>query len=429
MKPPVRVTVHVERDPGGTMSDTEPWASPSQEPSSGGGAQQPPPPGAAAQPPRAPQVPPLGPLGGGAPYGGPPGWTPPPKPGLVPLRPLTLGDILSGAFGVFRRNPRTTFGTSVLFQILSLILLLVVAGGAALFAFDRYQSALPSQRESLLAGSILGVVAAALVPVVVQIAITAILQGLFVVETSHQVVGERMRLRGLLGQARGRIGALVGWSFLLIAAWILGLALLAGAVALLAVAGGTVSTVAAVLLAVFGALGAFAVAAWFGTKTVFVPSILMLERTTIRTAVARSWRLTRQSFWRTFGIVALVAVIISVANGVVNVPVSILGQIGGGLVRPNGELNSDGLPSYIVVNVVGQFVSLVIASIGAVIQSATVALLYIDQRMRREALDLDLARYAELRAQGVRPLPDPYRTPDRAVPGSGPAPWAGQTAP
>ncbi len=272
-------------------------------------------------------------------------------------------------------------------------------------------------------------IAAALIPYLATIAVTAILQGLFVVETSHQVVGERMRLRGLLGQARGRIGALVGWSLLLVAAWVVGLGLLAGAVTLLAIAGGTVSTVAAVLLGVFGALGAAVVAVWLGTKTVFVPSILMLERTSIRAAVARSWRLTRQSFWRTFGIIALVTVIIAVANSVVGVPVSIVAQIGGGLVRPNGELNSDGLTSYIVVNVVGQFVSLVIASIGAVIQSATIALLYIDQRMRREALDLDLARYAELRAQGVRPLPDPYRTPDRPAAGSGRAAWAGPTAP
>ena len=39
------------------------------------------------------------------------------------------------------------------------------------------------------------------------------------------------------------------------------------------------------------------------------------------------------------------------------------------------------------------------AAIGAVVTGATTALLYVDPRMRREGLDLELARYVETPAE------------------------------
>ena len=48
---------------------------------------------------------------GPTPFGAPastPGWSPPPKPGLIPLRPLSLGVILGGSFSVLRKSPQAT---------------------------------------------------------------------------------------------------------------------------------------------------------------------------------------------------------------------------------------------------------------------------------------------------------------------------------
>src|SRR3954464_11458745 len=47
---------------------------------------------------------------------GQPGWNPgyaptaAPKPGIIPLRPLGVGELLDGAFAVIRRYPRATLG-------------------------------------------------------------------------------------------------------------------------------------------------------------------------------------------------------------------------------------------------------------------------------------------------------------------------------
>ncbi|GAA4686624.1 hypothetical protein [Frondihabitans cladoniiphilus] len=421
--------VDVNDESGGTMSDDTPagWAAPG-----GGGwaapaGGEPVPPSAPegrpqpqAQPPQYPapqQYPapgqyPQPPQYQRAPFAGPPpGWAPPPKPGLVPLRPLTLGDILGASFRVFRRNPRTTFGTSLLFQAVVLLVTLGVGAGIGVTAYTTLSSALPQDRDAAVPGVLAGALGALLLPLVLTIAVSAILQGLFVLETSHQVVGEKMRLGGLLRQARGRLGALVGWVLLLIAAFAVLTAVIIGLIALLAITGGTAGVVFSVIVGLVGFFGVIALAVWILTKTALVPSILVLERLTLGRAIARSWRLTRRSFWRTFGIIALTIVIVQVASSVVSAPLSFLGQIGGGLLSPNGDLDTAALGPLIATSLAGQVVNLIFGAIGAVIEAAAIALVYIDLRIRREGLDLDLVRYVELRSQGVQPLPEPYRTP------------------
>lgn len=39
------------------------------------------------------------------------------KPGIIPLRPLTLGDIFNGAVGYIRANPKATLGLTAIVVI------------------------------------------------------------------------------------------------------------------------------------------------------------------------------------------------------------------------------------------------------------------------------------------------------------------------
>src|SRR5690349_21204805 len=62
-----------------------------------------------------------------------------PKPGVIPLRPLGVGEILDGAFASIRRNPRTILGISAVIITISAIVstalsltLLNLAGGVSL---------------------------------------------------------------------------------------------------------------------------------------------------------------------------------------------------------------------------------------------------------------------------------------------------------
>ena len=58
-------------------------------------------------------------------------------------------------------------------------------------------------------------------------------------------------------------------------------------------------------------------------------------------------------------------------------------------------------------------IGLVLGAVAAVVQSAATALIYIDLRMRKEGLDLELARFVES-APGVGV--DPYRSTSAGTP-------------
>jgi hypothetical protein len=60
-----------------------------------------------------------------------------------------------------------------------------------------------------------------------------------------------------------------------------------------------------------------------------------------------------------------------------------------------------------VVLVISAALVTVTTAIGLVLQSATASLLYIDLRMRKEGLDLELSRFVEARQTGAE-VADPY---------------------
>src|SRR5205807_1271709 len=102
----------------------------------------PPPPGYGGPPPG------YWPAGGYPPpgYGAPPGGYPPPgypppgyppgygapqalKPGVIPLRPLTLSDIFNGAVAYIRANPKATLGLTTVVVVAAQLFALVLSVG------------------------------------------------------------------------------------------------------------------------------------------------------------------------------------------------------------------------------------------------------------------------------------------------------------
>ncbi|MGZ0212912.1 MAG: hypothetical protein ACKVI4_10585 [Actinomycetales bacterium] len=403
------------------MSDSSPWQSPDSSSADGTKPLAPPAPSSAYTAGSAPAVAPGTP---GTPprYGtAAPGWTPPPKPGLIPLQPLGLGTILSASLLVLRRNPRPTFGLSLLIMSLVTVGSLVLVGIVTFAGVERTLSASEADAATIEAGATAGLILSAFFAVALSLVGGAILQGIVSLEVARGTVGERLRLRGLWNAAKGRIGALIGWSALVMVAVFIGIAVVAGVSVLLFTFGDTAGIVFGVLTMLGGFLIAGFLAAWLGTFFAFVPSALMIERLPLMLAIRRSWSLVRGNFWRTLGILLLIMVIVNIVSSVVTAPLSVIGGLGVGLLNPTGNEEA-GIVGFIVLYIVTIVVSVVISAVTIVIQAAAPALLYIDMRMRKEGFDLELARFVEARNAGDLSVPDPYLTldssPSRAKPAS-----------
>ncbi|TFB65417.1 hypothetical protein E3N85_14975 [Cryobacterium sp. Hz9] len=341
------------------------------------------------------------------------GWAPPPKPGLIPLRPIGFGTLLGASFQVLRRNPKATFGSGLIVQAVIMLVTVVIMGLVTLWALDRIDSAPFDQRDAVTAGSVLAGALSAIVPIALSVIASALLQAVIVVEVARATLGEKLRLGTLWRRAATRLWPLTLWTLLLTVALLLGVAVIAGVVVLLVSVGDVAGIVAGVLVGVFGGLLLTAASAFLYTKTSAVPSLIVLEKLGVRASVIRSWSLTRGYFWRTLGVLLLVGLIVQVISQIVTLPVSLLFGVGTMLVDPTGALAEQ---SSILSVILSLIIAIPVAAVAAVVQSAAVALVYLDLRMRKEGLDLELARFVESAAQGGD-VPDPYLLP--AVSGTG----------
>lgn len=344
--------------------------------------------------------------------GAQPGWTPPPKPGLIPLRPLGFGTLIGAPFQELRRNPKAVVGSALLIQGILLVVSLAVVGVVGAFAIGRISMAAAANRDAVTSGAIASVLVSALVPIALSLVGSAFLQGIIVSDVARGTLGERLTLRSLWRLAGRRLWALVGWS-LIVAGVLLGvIAVLGGIVAALVISGGAAAVAIGVIVGVLGLIALVVLGVWVYTKTSLVPSLIVLEKLGIRASIRRSWSLTNGYFWRTFGVQFLVAAIVNIVSQVVTTPVSLLYGYLVTLIDPNGSGRVDGsaIAGAIISYAVLLLVSLVIGAITTVVQASAIALIYIDLRMRKEGLDLHLVRFVESRQAGHTDVPDPYLT-------------------
>ena len=130
---------------------------------------------------------------------------------------------------------------------------------------------------------------------------------------------------------------------------------------------------------------------WFWIRVYYLPvPALMLEPIGVFQALGRGFRLTRRQFWRTFGIALLTYVIAQIGGSMLSFPISLVGQIAIFTIDPEYALLS-----LVVLQAV---TSVVAAAFVAPFSSAVSSLQYVDQRMRKEAFDVELMTQAGLTA-------------------------------
>ncbi len=334
------------------MSETPGWTAPHESP----GDQPPQPPGYGL-PPGPPPPPPPGygwnqPPGYGwnQPPGGwsqpPGGWGPPPglKPGVIPLRPLGLGEILDGALATIRLYPKATLGLSAIVIASTQVLQFVVQYVNIEAAANEYASG--ADVVATLVGLFAVVVLGGLAGVVLSGMLTAVV--------GQAVLGRPISLGEAWAKARPRIGGLVGASILY---W---------------------------LIVTAGLLTLGILSVYFYVALSLATPALMLEGQPVTRALGRSRDLVRGDWWRCFGILLLAWLVAVIVQGVISAPFALAGA-GTSLLGDSTTLTVGGL----ALQTVGGIVA---GTIVAPFSAGVTALLYVDRRMRVEGLDVTLAQ-------------------------------------
>jgi MFS family permease len=326
------------------------------------------------------------------------------RPGIVPLRPLRLGDIFSGIFAAIRHNPAVVLGLSLL-AILAATIIGTLIGMAFTGLFTNAMNPLFTDPDvaNILSGT--GITARSFgelfgattgVGIGMLIA-TPILEGIISTSVSQSVIGHRLSVREVWERVRPRIGAVIGWTLL----YVLGLAV-ASTLAGLAIAGLTwlaaqVSTGFAVAVALLLTLVLLAAVFWVVIKLIFVVQVIVIEKASIRQAIARSWELTRGQFWRILGIYLLTSLLVGFAASLVTMP---LAAISGLFTLGVTGATAMGVGP-IIASMLSSFIS---TSISSIFIALLVSLLYIDSRMRKEGLADSLALAASRQVGGATTL-------------------------
>lgn len=327
---------------------------------------------------------------GGSPYGSPQGFGGPgyrplaARPGIIPLRPLGLGEIYDGAFGAIRRNPKVMLGVVALVIAVATIIATIIgyltAPAANRWLGDLVEDVDPTGEAGLDSlGSQLST--SLLVTLAVSIA-SIIATGLLIVAISRSVIDKPFTTGDLWAQVRTKVVGLLAIALMpSVAIALLAAVLLVGVYLVAQVAGaGVVGLVTLVVMVVI-----VVAAVWLSVRFMLTSAAYVLEGQGLGKAVRRGWMLSRRSFWRLFGIYLLSNIITGTVAQLVLVPATIIAQ----LLFPSGYMVE---PGGVAVMTLAQIVAYTITT---AFLSSVIALLYIDVRMRREGLDVELAAAAD----------------------------------
>jgi hypothetical protein len=343
------------------------------------GAQQwapppPPPPGALpgwnAGPPGGPPPPP------GYGYGYPTAPAPGGRFGAAGLRPRGIGELLDGAFTLYRRNFLLLVSIAAVVQVPLAILQLVVFRltdiSGRLNSAQNIGNTLNNQNGHLTAEQT-SQLTAALGAFAVYIGVVLLVQYFIVyplslAATTHAVSNRYLDKPATVGGSYR--AAFTMWRSLI--AMILLLALVIGGSVAVTVVLGVLTGSGGVIVVLFLAVMVLSIIVL--VRTTVAAQAIVIERVGGRQGLRRSWALTRGFFWRIVGIMLLLAILQAIVGAVLSLPVVAVASSA----------------SFDVRQMISQAVSAVSAIFITPVTLITLTLLYYDLRIRREGFDIEM---------------------------------------
>ncbi|MFJ3583736.1 oxidoreductase [Streptomyces sp. NPDC090127] len=344
-------------------------------------------------------------------YGYPPP-PPPPKPGVIPLAPLGLSQILTGAFATIGRYWKPLLGVASAAYGVALLALAAVGGIAYLAVADHMPGVfdLPSGQEpswddgrpllfAFGAVWLVALVGMLVASAVVYAACPAVLQ--------EAVLGRPTTFGAIWRRSWSRMPAVVGTVFLTTLVMAVPLVLFAvamiGFIVVLVTAAANASGGAdsaafspvLVVVAFLVALATLPLATWIWVKLSLAPSAAVFEGQGATASLRRSNELVRGAWWRVFGALMVAGVMAGVANGMIQQVLSLLLSAPLSVTDTNGfDSASEVLIALVPMVLVVLVGALLAQALCSVFPPLVTGLVYVDQRIRKENLGPTLAQAA-----------------------------------
>jgi hypothetical protein len=287
---------------------------------------------------------------------------------LPALRPLSFGEILDGAFTLYRRN-FVTFAVTALLPTAAMMIAMLVLGGG-------YMAAMTSGDPGAMMGAAFGGI---LVIGVIAVAAMLVMWGGLTHEASQSYTGHPISLgdglRAGLRSALPLLGAMVVAVVAAVVA-VMAIVFLGGIlIAILGSMGGAAAVLGSVLMAVLIAAAYLGV---IGLLFAVAPAVIV-ERAGPLEALERSVTLARGALGRVVGLMLVTLVITYLPM------MGVLAVTGGFAQLANPQAVPSGT----------QFITQQVLSMGVGIlttpfMAAVIVLLYFDRRVRTEALDVQM---------------------------------------
>ncbi len=280
------------------------------------------------------------------------------RPGVVPLRPLLLGEILEGAVATLRRYAGVVFGSAAVVALVSAAVyyaadlwLLDATRPVPVIDADAPPEVQLDQAVTQLESALPQFGVLALITLVTQ----TFLSGLLTVVVGKAVLGHAIGVRQAWEELRPRLLPLLGLTF------VVTLAVMVGS-ALFVVPG-----------------------VWLYALLSLATPALVLERGRVGAALRRSAALVRGAWWRVFGVLVVAVLVTWVLSYLIQWPFNLA-------IDPQA-FERGYTPQELLIQEAGGAVA---RTVTVPFSAAVTALLYVDQRMRRENLADELSRAARM---------------------------------
>ena len=312
------------------------------------------------------------------------------QPGIIPLRPLTVGELFNGAFQAVRVNPQTMFGFA--FAIMAVVgLVQAFFASSSTSSLTRALSSGDTDDLIYSLGSSMGSFATDGLTLLA----TAFLSGMLALTVWDAVLGRKSSPADAWHRFSPRfvpvllatllIGiiefvAIVVVLLVFLIPFFLVVANAATARSLDSASAGIGGALSIIFLMIVALI---VIACFLTVKFAFTSSAVVLEGLGPVDAMKRSWSLSKGSFWRILGRILLIGIVTTLIT-------SVLGAIVGAILG----VGANAAESLGLLVAFSAFLGALLSAVVIPVQSSFYTLMYLDERMRKENLAPMIAQEA-----------------------------------